>query len=576
VATRERSSVDVQECDDFDRMLDDLPRWRGMTIAIDIATDAEALNSAAEYDELALLAQTYDVEVSISTDDPLRQELARIYGLTITSTPDRATTSILRSLDLQTTRVRSPFVSRRYDAPTTRGPQPADTDWPSSVSAGSLLAPRGGAVLDPDASFSFVVAPPGERYPRFDEALDGRTGVPGTSVAQRAERRAKHQRDALNASALVVAVVVIAIAVAVLIIGLLAPSAHVVLIPETRVIASEVSYAIAPSGAQFDVVLEPRLISETIQTEMTAPATGQREIPDTGAQGMVFLTNPLTQAVTIPAGTVIVSLDGEQEFLTTAEISVPAADPFGAATFGTAVVDVSAIAPGPDGNLATGELAGELPSGVLYQNRFPLDGGTLKVETFVTSDDLAGLAARAEAELQGGVDTALLGEIEPGWQLFDNPHATDLLSASYSAAAGDVVEEVSIVAELRVEASVFNPDDLHHAATVELERRLGSMTPEGFGLVLDSMQTSAPQPIDSESGFAFTMSSQATIEAYIDPALEASLPEDLTGKSEASAARILDDIGGLASYRLSYGPDWLPWEPVPRFANRISVDIDAS
>lgn len=566
MATRELTSVDVLERDDLDRLLDELPGLADLPITLDIATESDALTTAAEFEELAAAAKAAGARLSITTDDPLRQELALIYGLSVTSSPDAAT-SILHRRDLQTTVVRRAEVVKPGSA---SGPEPLGVQLPRPESH-RLLAPRGGAVLDPDASFSFVVAPPSERRLRFSETADFQLPARG-----RTRRRQKSPATglALSASALVVASIVIAAAIIVLLIGLLAPSATVVLIPERQAITSQVTYGVATEGASLDVTVEPVVVSTVLNHEATRPATGERQVPDAKARGMIFLTNPLSRPVEIPAGTTVTSLDGTRAFLTTETIEVPAADPFGAATFGTAVVDVEAIEPGPGGNLGTGELAGELGSGILYQNRFPLEGGTTRAETYVTEDDLEALARDAEQELRARVDGALDGELESGWLLLGSPETPGDVNLSYSAEAGAVADEVSIRAELRVEGRAYDPAELERLAKSELERRLSAATPEGFSLLLDSVRHS--QPESAGSPVSYVMRSEATIQAYIDPALESQLADALTGKSEGSARRLLDGIEGLAGYRLSYGPDWLPWEPVPQFANRVSVDIDVS
>lgn len=562
MATRELTSVDLLDRDDLDRLLDELPDLRGLPVALDIAADSEALTTAAEFEELAAAAKAAGARISITTDDPVRQELALIYGLAVTSTPDAAT-SILRRRDLQTT------VVKGAEAP---DPHPLADVEPLGVylprpERDRLLAPRGGAVLDPDASFSFVVAPRAERRPRFSETADFR--VP---ARERRPRSAKTGR-ALGASALVVASIVIAAAIVVLLLGLLAPSAKVVLVPETRQITGEVTYGVAADGVALDVALEPLVLSEVLTYEATLPASGERQVPDAKARGMIFLTNPNSYPVEIPAGTTVSSLDGSQVFLTVEAIEVPAADPFGAATFGTAVVDVEAVDAGPDGNLGTGELAGELGSGVLYQNRFPLEGGTTRTETFVTQADLDALAQQAEQELRARVARALDGTLEPGWLMLGAPETPEPMAVSYSAEPGAVASDVSIRAELRVEGRAYDPAELERMARSELERRLSAATPEGFSLLLDSVRHAPPE--QAGSAVAFVLHGEATIQAYLDPALESQLADELAGKSEASARRVLDGVEGLAGYRLEYGPDWLPWEPVPQFSDRISVDIDA-
>jgi hypothetical protein len=326
----------------------------------------------------------------------------------------------------------------------------------------------------------------------------------------------------------------------------------------------------------LDLVLEPQTVARTLVYEGSAPATGERFEPDAAARGMVFLTNPLPEVVLAPAGTVLTSGDGARTFATLEDIEIPAADPFGAATFGTAVVDVVADTPGPAGNLPIGALSGELPSGVLYQNRFPLDGGTERAVAVVTEEDQQRLLERANEELSAQVAAALDDELEAGWQLLGEPRAASDMTATFNVQPGGDAEEVTIRAELPVEGSAYDPDALEAAAVEALDARVRAVAPEGFQVVERSVTISTPRQLEMSSGVAYEMTSSATVEAQLPEDLESELAERLEGKREAAARSIVEDIEGLSSYSVDYGPDWLPWEPAPRFSNRISVSIDGS
>ena len=90
------------------------------------------------------------------------------------------------------------------------------------------------------------------------------------------------------------------------------------------------------------------------------------------------------------------------------------------------------------------------------------------------------------------------------------------------------------------------------------------------------MKLSAPQAIVDGGSRVFSLSAEGTVEAQFDPALAQQLSSDLVGKSEKNAVETIQRIEGVDSFSVNYGPDWLPWNPVPRFSNRISVEINGT
>ncbi len=573
MATREMNSVDVHEREDFDRFLECLDRYRESRITLDLGGEADVLNSAAEFARLAELANSNDIEISMATIDPLRQELARIFGFAIVDSPALASTAFLDRRDLQTT------IVRRSGAVISRDGQDSEvssrqSSSPVSNGDGGLLAPKGGPVLDPDASFSFVIATADARPLHFSPTTE--LSVQSQAFPESfspAKTRRRQTRRAVNVGALVASVLVIVAAVSVLLLGLLAPAASIVLIPETRAISGEIVVGAGADGASLDLAIQPEPVSTVLTYQSSVPVTGERQVPDQPARGMVFVTNPASRPILIPANTSLFTADGALQFTTTEDIDVPAADPFGSATFGTAVVSVIAAEPGPESNLGTGELIGELESGVMFQNRFPLEGGSLKLERFVIGDDHARLMNQANEALTSQIANALDDFVLPGWELVDPPGAPQQLQAIFSAEAGAVADEVSIEAELLVEGQMYEPQGLFQSARNELGQELEASVDDGFEILPDSIEFSGFEPVAIDRGVAFILRGEAVTRAVLDPYLESTLADDLVGRSEANATEAVSSIDGLQGFQVSYGPDWLPWDPIPRLSSRITVDV---
>ncbi len=361
-----------------------------------------------------------------------------------------------------------------------------------------------------------------------------------------------------------------------LLVSLLAPTASIVIVPESRSVAAQVTYGLAGSGDGLDVVVQPTTISNTITFESSLPASGEMLIPNSPSRGMIFLTNPFTEVMHVAAGTIFASTVNDMSYISLEPIDVPAADPFGSARFGTAVVGIEAAEPGPSGNLDVEELTGTLDSGILFQNRFPLTGGDLKSVAVVVTEDLEALKALADKDLQSKVGTALDAQIPDGWTFVNPPRLVSQVSTSYSAEAGTVRDSVSIQAQAQVLADIYDPAALEEEARTRLLGMLSSSVPQGFGLVVDSVRLTVPQEVGGDGPKVFSMSADGTAEAQFEPGFAEQVSHDIIGKSEAHAAETLQQIDGVESYSVDYGPDWLPWEPVPRFSSRISVEINGT
>ena len=138
-------------------------------------------------------------------------------------------------------------------------------------------------------------------------------------------------------------------------------------------ISTELFYSVtrpgadAPIDAAFSVEAEE--VSDTVDFEITIPATGKQVTPDGTATGSVTLRNASTEAVTIPAGTTLTTTTGVS-FTTNDEVEVPPGSPDGS-TIGEVDVAVTAAKPEPAGNLGAGrtERQGRRPAGLFQQPR---------------------------------------------------------------------------------------------------------------------------------------------------------------------------------------------------------------
>lgn len=558
--TRQISFVDVCDRSDMDELLRDLSSHSNTTLTIDIATETEVLAEPGEYEQLSRAAQSHGVDIELITDDPVRHELARIFGVRALASPSRQTTEVLGPRDLESK------IKRSEESDTRRIVDPTE-----EVALGkteeiyiSRERPRFEEAVS-EASFSFVTASATPQSPVY-----------GKRAAPRRDARSARASKSLRAASLVVSGALIVGAIVALLLALLAPTAAITITPEVRQISSDVTYGLAGSDGQLDVAVEPRLIDDSIIFEASIGTTGSAVLPDQPARGLIFLTNPHTDRVLIPEGTVF-AIDGHAVmYQSLVDVELPAADPFESARFGTAVVGIEAFDAGPAGNLDVGVLTGTLESGIMFQNRFPLEGGSTKNVPVITTRDIQALGTVALEGLQAQVPEALSGQVPDGWEFSELPAMIGEPMMIFSGEEGAESDTVTIRAEATVAAAVFNPVELVRTAREYLQSNLTAAVPEGFGLLVETIQTSSPAPRAGSSLEPQTMQAVGQIEAQIDQETIEQLRQDYVGKRESQVSENLSSVAGVSKYDLVYGPEWLPWEPIPRFPSRISIDVDGS
>ena len=559
--TRQNSFVDICDRSDMDELLRDLSHHSNTTLTIDIANETDALVDPGEFEHLSRAAQTHAVDIELITDDPIRQELARIFGVRAFASSSRQRTEVLKSGAIGVSTDRNDTSQTRRIIERTEEITLAPTEDFDLSTERLTSGPREAS----EASFSFVTA----------SAEPGEYVYGKRTVAHRVSRNQQASRS-IRAASLVVSGALIVGAIVALLLALLAPTVAITITPEVQEISSEVSYGLAGTGVPLDVAIEPRQLTESIAFEASVPTTGMAVLPDEPARGLIFLTNPHTERILVPEGTSF-GIEGHAIlYQSLSDVEIPAADPFASATFGTAVVGIEAIEPGPDGNLDVGILTGTLESGILFQNRFPLEGGSMKNVAVVAKEDLRALQTSALDGLQNQVSEAFVGLVPAGWEFVERPAMAGEPSITFSGEEGMESAFVSIRAEAAIAASIFDPAELELMARESLQGRLATAVPEGYGLLVESVHISAPAVAGPNIYDPRTMRASAQTEAQLDQATIDQLRRDIVGMRESQAFDNLQQVAGISDFSLSYGPDWLPWEPIPRFPNRVSIDVNGS
>ena len=375
----------------------------------------------------------------------------------------------------------------------------------------------------------------------------------------RAARPPRSTRRGFSRAAVGVLVALLLLAVGAL--AAVAPAASIVVVPN-RLPIEPVTYTISLPVDELD--------EGQVEAETEGTATGVFSDP-TPAVGEVTFSNYNTSPVRVDAGTQVAA--GEVVFATAETIVVPT----GFFTIpGSARVGVTAIEPGPSGNLPADAIDTVLDEAVrdalrafsdnpnrIVRNEQPTGGGEENEEPEVTREDVT----RARRAIRDDLSGQLAGELEDDPQLVYGPIEADdpriPIPGNLIGRRGEEMFSLSGTQAYR-RASIRLAD----VVTAATERLLGdeSVIPAGRQVVADTIAvevlgvTAAGEELEVE----------VTVSAEGDPTLdEAEIRDRVVGLGEAEAEAALAPLGEVD---VELWPGWV--DSVPQLAWRIELRIE--
>ncbi len=578
MAARQTDFFTVSRPDDLDELERRLADDGLDELTIAVPEGATTLFTAREFRRLAAAARQTGVILRIATDDPLRRELARIIGLPVVGPPVRspATEPAVATDDVLRPSGSDPVVHE--DAPTRRIDVPAGDDEETTTvevpyAPWRELDTASGFEDDEvdDGSYSFVITPPARPARDRTEDLDAswaawssRSFDANAPSPAPSRRRARHGPRVLAAAVALLIVVVVLLVVA-------APSATIAVSPRVETVETRITYGIAAPGQSFDFAIPAQTITTTITTSASIPTTGERFVPDGAATGSLLLTNPSTAEVFVAAGAIATASNGV-EFVTTTDVVVPAADPYGSMTFGSVAAPVRAAAPGTDGNAEAETIYGQWDNGVFFTNREPITGGTMRRVATVSDADRAALEATARGDLDARAAPALSGLVPSGATVLPGTEQRGEATLRFDHAAGDDATTLRVEASLPLSAQIFDPQALRDRAIEEVTRRLAGSTGDGQ-VVAGSVAVSEPQPLGATAAAGYEVRARAEIERPIDPQALDALRDGASGANVADIVSEAISVAGVASAAVDRRYSWL-WGDMPLLTSRITIEVN--
>ncbi len=525
------TTITVNQGDALPDVLERIRQAAGEPAAVEIPPASSLFLTASEFRALRAIAERDGIAVSVATDDPLRQQLAALFGLPVVSPSASA----------------GEHAAESHDAPApptnNRGRRPSSL--PSALTS------------DAEEPIHLDPKPPVEAAAAL-RWLPNWHGL--TSRLAERERRTLMIAVATLAGTLLVAYVLAA---------LFLTRATITLTVKRQPVSQDVTYALltsagsAPAGAAFAIAATPVAFDLTV--EQSIPTTGIKTVGDGVAAGTIVVRNTTSSDVVIEAGTRFTSFEGTDfEFVET--VTIPAAKGDGAQP-GQAEATVRSTVPGTVGNRELGMLTGMLRPGVYYSNRrSAITGGTDKSIPVVAEADIATLQQRALQALETEARGRTLGSgqmIEPG-----SVQATDV-SYTFDHQLGEEAMRLSVKATARIVALAVDAQAMRQA----LAKALGTSAPAGFEIDPATIQWSAtPSPSSAGGEPLYHARVKAQARASVPVSERQDLAKSVAGKSEKAAMERVSNMPYVETASIAYAPWWLP-DRIPSSASRIEIVV---
>jgi hypothetical protein len=347
-------------------------------------------------------------------------------------------------------------------------------------------------------------------------------------------------------------------------VALFIPRAEVVLHPQSKTQSVVLPVIAGPSVESVFITgsipaRERRVIVEGAQTVIV---TGQGVTPQSEARGRVTFRNLTQQAVMIPEGTVVRTIDNIR-FETTRAGEVPAG------LDETLELPVEAVDSGRAGNVEAETIVvveGRHGLSVSVSNPEPLTGGRETPSVQASDADRERVKNTLTEKLESDARAQLAEELRSGDTLFDDTFTTSqILSEVYDPPAGAPGTRLTLTMQMEFSTLYADASDLTELASLALNASL----PPGFRAASDELTLSpVTKPILNDDGFTrWTMRAERRIVQQVHPAR---VMQMIQGLGSRQANLLLEEsllLEGAPEIHLS--PSWWPWVPIVPF--RISV-----
>ena len=344
------------------------------------------------------------------------------------------------------------------------------------------------------------------------------------------------------------------------------PNGSITLQPERRVQSLTLPVAASPGVSSVNLAgeLPTRYQSVVVEGRDSLPTTGSMMIPGESAIGAVRLTNLTTNAIRVPRGLMITTLDAIPVRFTTTQAGIV---PEG--TGQTITLQIQALVPGETGNLPSDSLAaieGELGLSLSATNPYSTHGGTDTAAPAPNAQDRQRLARQLTQTLQKSALDDLQNSLSEGDLLLPTSLVlVDTLEESFTPPTGLPGDQLELTLRLGFEAMVVTASSLQALVVPVLDGNL----PTGFTSIADTLAVSHSgfSSPDATGTVRWSLSAKRSVQAEIPPGavLQLALGQPKEAVSEHLAAQL--PLANTPQVQMQ--PSW--WPRLPYLPFRIEV-----
>ncbi len=371
-----------------------------------------------------------------------------------------------------------------------------------------------------------------------------------------------HQTENLNPR-LSYAIFFVGVTVPLILALCLVPRA-IIKIPDDVQIQKEVfQLSISPQSDGSSTILQPRILTETIEESIISAATGKITISDKAASGTVHFTNLTENATLVPKGTIVRTNDPlKTEFISTE-------DAFIAGGVGkSADCLVRAVIPGGSGNIASQTIhfvEGPLSTEINVINPQPMLGGTVIEINAVSQEDLTKSRSLLETKVEQSALNVFQEKITENYQLLTS--TLSMQSEIESITPGLDQPADFFIYSLKGTFTIwsYSNEELTDLINTMMDLNLE----EGFSADPKSIQFPYINQISNKTDKKVELRLETEREIHKD-LLSAILTLDLAGVSKSNAVSQIEKIMETKNAtKVEIIPSWWPWMPL--LPSRISI-----
>jgi len=335
----------------------------------------------------------------------------------------------------------------------------------------------------------------------------------------------------------------------------------------------DVVFTIENSEDFSNNVLGAKTVNSTLDGDLTAGATGKKDVGDKAKGNVTIYNNNTASAITLSSGTVIKSESG-LSFTLDKEVKAASAsgDIFSGTKPGTASVDVTAADIGTNYNLPSGtKFSVGSNNSLAAKNDGAFSGGSKKTVTVVSKDDLAKLKTELVKNLESKASEELVKQAPQDSITLPIVLSTNIEKTKYDKDAGDEAKAIKLSATVSFTGLSYQEAETKKFAKEILQKNYSkdmTFDEKDIQTKIEDAKQKSPKEI------AATLIMNASLLPKID---NQGIARQLSGKSSKEAEFIISRIPQLERSEIHYTPNisFLS-KLLPRLPNHVTIDVSSN